>query len=115
MWFRNELDSDEVELHRTRRDAVRQTPVRPWLTEERKQQRGQFSTLLHTHLKLEDPVVFHNFIRLTPELFDEVLQRIANREGSHQFQETSLTTTSSCSNYDAPGHFRQLSIPCLYH
>ena len=70
-------DQPQPQPQRARRAAVRQFWVRPWLTEERRQQLGQFSSLLDTQLRLDDPVAFQNYTRLTPQLFDEVLQRVA--------------------------------------
>ena len=70
-------DQPQPQPQRARRAAVRQFWVRPWLTEERRQQLGQFSSLLDTQLMLEDPVAFQNYTMLTPQLFDEVLQRVA--------------------------------------
>ncbi|KAJ3599237.1 hypothetical protein NHX12_033200 [Muraenolepis orangiensis] len=74
----DEQQTDQLpsQPQRARRAAVSQFWVRPWLG-ERRQQLGQFSSLLDTHLRLEDPVAFQNYTRLTPQLFDEVLQRVA--------------------------------------
>ena len=72
-----QTDQLQSQPQRARRDAVRQFWVRPWLREERRQQLGQLSSLMDTHLRLEDPVAFQNYTRLTPQLFDEVLQRVA--------------------------------------
>ena len=66
----------EAEPRRVRRAVNRQVWVQPWITEDRRQTLGQFSSLLDTHLRLEDPVAFQNYTRLTPQLFDEVLQRV---------------------------------------
>ena len=52
--------------------------------EERRQQLGQFSSLIDTQLWLEDPVAFQKYTRLTPQLFGEV---------SVKFQATPLTWT----------------------
>ncbi|XP_061191561.1 putative nuclease HARBI1 [Saccostrea echinata] len=73
-----EQQINNVQPHqkRVKRAAHRQFWVRPWLTEGRRQQFGHFSNLLDSHLRLEDPAAFQNYTRLTPELFDEVLQRI---------------------------------------
>ena len=59
-----------------RRTITRPVWVQPWITEERRQTLGQYSSLLDTHLRLEHPVAFQNYTRLTPQLFDEVLQRV---------------------------------------
>ena len=67
-------DSNNLQV---RRAMVRQFWVRPWLTEERRQHLGQFSSLLDSHLGVQNPVTFQNYTQLTSELFDEVLQRVA--------------------------------------
>lgn len=64
-------------------DEIQLQPRRVWrsetrLTEERKQQSGQFFSLVDTHLRLQDPAVFLNYTRLTSQLFDEVLQKITS-------------------------------------
>ena len=61
---------------RVRRTVMRPVWVQPWISEERIQNLGQFSSLLNTHLRLEDPVTFQKYTRLTPQLFDEVLERV---------------------------------------
>ena len=60
-----------------RRPFIRSCWTRPWLTEERRQQYGHYTSLLDTQLRLEDPAGFQNFTRLTPEVFDEILERVA--------------------------------------
>ena len=59
---KDEQQTDQLQSQpqRVRRAAVRQFWVRPWLREERRQQLGQLSSLLDTHLRLEDPVAFEN-------------------------------------------------------
>ncbi|ESO82807.1 hypothetical protein LOTGIDRAFT_108662, partial [Lottia gigantea] len=47
------------------------------LNEERRQQYGQYTSLLGAQLRLEDPAAFRNFTRLTPEVFDDILERVA--------------------------------------
>ena len=81
-------DQQQQQPARVRRTMVRQFWVRPWLTKERRQHLGQFSSLLDSHLRLENPVTFQNYTRLTPKLFDEVLQKVA-----HVFPPTPLTWT----------------------
>ncbi|KAK6178095.1 hypothetical protein SNE40_012925 [Patella caerulea] len=66
----------EVDLPAGRSLIIRSCCARPWLTEERKQQYGKYTSLLDTHLRLEDPVAFRNFTRFTPEVFDEILDRL---------------------------------------
>ena len=45
---------------------------------QRRQQFGQYDTLMN-ELRAEDPEGFQNFMRLTPALYDEVLERIRPR------------------------------------
>ncbi|XP_046577732.1 uncharacterized protein LOC124285532 [Haliotis rubra] len=77
---REKEDEQQLQLQpqRARGAAVRHFLVRPciWLSEEMRQPFGEFYSLLDTHLRLEDPVAFQNYTRLTPERFDEVLQRV---------------------------------------
>ena len=54
-----------------RRAVVRQRWVRPWLTEAKRRQFGHFSSLLDTQLRMEDPVAFQNYTRITPQRFDD--------------------------------------------
>ncbi|KAK3108095.1 hypothetical protein FSP39_001045 [Pinctada imbricata] len=52
--------------------------VKPWLTEQHRLLFGQYNRLM-TQLRLEDEASFINFIRMPPQLFDEILQRIEHR------------------------------------
>ena len=52
--------------------------VRPWLTVERRLQYGQYETLMQ-ELRNEDVISFKRYMRITPEMFDEILQRVAPR------------------------------------
>ena len=54
-YYRIEEEENQPE-RRTRRAAVRQFWVRPWLTEVNRQQFGHFSSLLDTQLRIDDPV-----------------------------------------------------------
>ncbi|XP_062575295.1 putative nuclease HARBI1 [Saccostrea cucullata] len=86
-----EEEGQQIELvqlrqRRVRRAALRRFWVRPWLTEERRQQFGHYSNLLDSHLRLEDPAAFQNYTRLTPELFDErwnVPHAVGALDGKH--------------------------------
>ncbi|KAL8583250.1 hypothetical protein ACOMHN_043085 [Nucella lapillus] len=60
-----------------RRPFIRSCWTMPWLTEERRQQYGQYTSDLDTQLRLEDPAAFRNFTRFTPEVFDDILERVA--------------------------------------
>ena len=59
---------------RTRRQ--RSMWVRAWLSEERRQQLGHYSTFITRELRNEDLNAFQNYLRMPPELFDEILERI---------------------------------------
>nr|XP_054753761.1 putative nuclease HARBI1 [Lytechinus pictus] len=52
--------------------------VRPWLQAERRLLYGHYTRLLN-ELRMEDTTAFFNFLRVTPEFFDELLQRLAPR------------------------------------
>ena len=60
-----------------RRPFIRSCWTRPWPKEERRQQYGHYTRLLDTELRLENSAAFRNFTRLTPEVFDEILERVA--------------------------------------
>ncbi|XP_063957563.1 putative nuclease HARBI1 [Lytechinus pictus] len=63
---------------RKRRRRPRSYWVRPWLQAERRLLYGHYTRLLN-ELRMEDTTAFFNFLRVTPEFFDELLQRLAPR------------------------------------
>lgn len=52
--------------------------VRPWLSADRRLHFGDWDQLM-TELRLEDEQSFYNFVRLEPQMFDELLQRVGRR------------------------------------
>ena len=61
--------------HKTKRRHPRWW-VRPWLSDERRLQCGQYNTLMK-ELREEDEDSFKNYLRITPAMFDTILQRIS--------------------------------------
>ncbi len=59
-----------------RRPSIRRFWVRNWLTNVKRLETGQFDSLVNTELRLHDHQAFHNYTRLTPAMFDEVLLRV---------------------------------------
>ena len=49
--------------------------VRKWLSEDRRQL-GHYSTIFTGELRTEDASAFQNYLRMPPELFDEILTRV---------------------------------------
>ena len=52
--------------------------MRPWLSAERRLQYGHYDRLL-AELRIEDQQSFFNFMRMQPEMFDELLNRVGPR------------------------------------
>ena len=67
-----------VIFRRRRNRRNRSCWVRPWLSAERRLQFGHYDRLL-AELRMEDQKSFFNFLRMPPEMFDELLNRIAPR------------------------------------
>ena len=61
---------------RRRRRQARQMWVRPWIG--RRVEIGLYDRLM-VELRNEDPRSFHNFMRMPPAMFDEILQRLTPR------------------------------------
>ena len=49
--------------------------VRPWLTPARRLEYGHYNRLMQ-ELRVEDENSFTNYVRMPPQMFDELLQRI---------------------------------------
>ena len=65
-------------LRRRHRRQQRSCWVRPWLSAERKLQFNHYDRLLE-ELRMEDQQSFFNFLRMPPEMFDELLNRVGPR------------------------------------
>ena len=63
---------------RARRARRRRCWVRPWLGNVRREQLGHYNQLM-VELRREDPASFQNFLRIQPEMFDELLARVGPR------------------------------------
>ena len=63
---------------RRRRRRQRTCWVRPWLSADRRLQFGHYDQLME-ELRMEDTQSFFNFVRMSPELFDEILHRVSPR------------------------------------
>ena len=61
---------------RERRIRRRSCWVRPWLSADRRHQLGHYSQFLNRELRCEDVCTYSNYVRMPPDLFDEVLGRI---------------------------------------
>ena len=75
-------DADIVGIiqQRRRRRALqrRRVWVRQWLDVDRRLQYGHYHRLM-PELRYEDPVSFFNFLRVPPDMFDELLNRLGPR------------------------------------
>ena len=67
-----------VIFRRRRNRRIRSCWVRPWLSSERRLQFGRYDRLL-AELRMEDQQSFFNFLRMPPEMFDELLNRVGPR------------------------------------
>jgi len=67
---------------RARRARRRRYWVRPWLGDVRREQLGHYNQLM-VELRREDPASFQNFLRIQPEMFDELLARVGPRITKH--------------------------------
>ena len=56
--------------------------MRPWLGDVRREQLGHYNQLM-VELRREDPASFQNFLRIQPEMFDELLARVGPRITKH--------------------------------
>ena len=63
----------DLPIFRQRRH--RRYKVRPWLTQAEHEKEGEYARLMQ-RLELDDPMAYQNFIRMPPQLFQELEQRI---------------------------------------
>lgn len=68
---------------RRRRGQKRRVWTREWLSPRRRRQFGIYDQLL-VELRNEDPASFKNFLRVPPEMFDFILERIRHRITKHR-------------------------------
>ncbi len=52
--------------------------VQPWLTQEKKVEKGAFYQLM-TELEFEDQAAFVRFLRIEPDMFQEILEKVGHR------------------------------------
>ena len=67
---------DEQKAAPTRRRIHRRVWVRKWLS--RRQESGQYERLL-TELHMEDERGYKNYLRITPDLFHEMVEKVTPR------------------------------------
>ena len=66
-------------LHRRSHDRrARRYWTRPWLSVDRKRAFGFYDQLM-MEMKRKDSKAFTNFMRMQPDMFDEILQRVRPR------------------------------------
>jgi hypothetical protein len=61
---------------RRRRQQIRAVWTRNWIS--RRPEQGLYDRLM-VELRNEDPIAFQNFMRMPPDMFDELLQRLTPR------------------------------------
>lgn len=73
-----ETEQERVEERERGRRRPRSCWVRPWLNADRRHQLGHnmYSQLLNTELRCEDVSTYTNYVRMPPDLFDEILEKI---------------------------------------
>ena len=67
-----------VRRRRRRQKQCRSIWARRWLSAERRLQYGQYDRLL-AELRMENVHSFFNFLRMQPEMFNELLNRVGTR------------------------------------
>jgi len=71
------LDAQAALRRRRRRDRrqLRSCWVRPWLSAKRRLKFGHYDRLM-AELRMDDQQSFFNFLRMPPQIFDELLKRV---------------------------------------
>ena len=72
-----EREEEEVRRRRRRR-RPRRWWVRPWLSAEKRLTHGHYDRLM-AELRVDDTQSFVNFVRVEPQMFDELLRRVGAR------------------------------------
>ena len=73
-----ELDLLQLRRARLRRRRERRWWSRPWVSTVQRNEQGAYSKLM-VELRADDPEAFTNFMRMPPEMFDELLDRVGPR------------------------------------
>ena len=90
--------------------------VGEWLSENRRQQLGHYSTFLTRELRTEAVNAFQNYLRMPPELFDEILETVtpAIERQDTKFR-SALPPVLKLSDFETSGHWdSSLSFAFLY-
>jgi len=99
---------------RRRRDRreLRSCWVGPWLSAERRLKFGYYDRLM-AELRMEDQQSFFNFLRMPPQMFDELLNRVGPRchKNGHPLEESTGTRPETCYHYTALSIWWQVSNP----
>ena len=94
--LQEEDDDKEEEKIPPERRTARKVWVREWLA--RRHEFGQYDKLL-TELNKEDPGGYRNYLRITPDLFQETVEKLTPR----------LQKQSSFTREPLPSHWKFLS------
>ena len=96
-----------IERRRQRRmPRERRYWVRPWLDVGRRLQFGQFHRLM-PELRHEDPASFINYIRIQPQMFDELVSKnnTKSHQERHQLQESHRTRDEDSNCFETSGQW----------
>ena len=110
-----QLVQQPIADHRRRRRRQKRWWTRPWLTQERRLQFGQYSTIL-AELREGDTSSFKNYMRMTPEMCVCVCKLTPcaqTSEARHQLQKSPRSRIEIGGNNQAPSSRRFLPFPLL--